>query len=714
MGQLIVVILVIAIIIAILNVAIPFCGLTLLFLSENLLSGADRLLGSWAFLSPWVSWFIMGSLCAGLLHFAVFEAPKLHRPAAAPVIVLLVIGLLSATLLAGPLFTRAKFNGISASIRNIVSVIGNKQKSSVISNKGQTPIPAGVYVRDTSGKDRFANIGDYFEVSSTGASGTFTTKGKTARFIFSSPSCFTNASGFQTVYLSDTMRFTVHPEALTAKTSSWIHWKGGSTNIEYSENKGLWSSIRSSQQAFNFVLDQSGILTFNGIPLSRNLRPDEWVKISPLSPSGKYRVAMKWDYDHGGSDLHIIDFKSSRVVVRWIPGFYGFQSRCLWSPDERYLLIQYSSEDLGDIYCCDLGANMFRKVPFASFAKMNKDTALELQFATLDSAVWNSPLTFKSKINIYCNNFNFRFCNKFHGPIRNYWGFVDASTLSIGYSTPIVYDSISQEMNQTELPSTTSHGFQSPMLAAILDSTILLHGQAFDSVLVLAWPFTLTFDSLNPFSGRLMGKLTWTTLNAIHSIEGGDSGDKFSFIETGFLKQGNAVLGNRYILDSMYLGFWHGHWQQAMGDIGKRFWIDCRPIFRRLLEKYAGPEWRLETFEDQARNMNVNDSQCLKTLDFCGVGDFNGDGRMDAVVGACKKDSSDFNALFVFFGPSFDHPAMLRGGQPFRIVAPGSAKGFSADSLTWKNDAIESYYWGISSWLVYWDGQGLIRYNLTD
>jgi hypothetical protein len=87
---------------------------------------------------------------------------------------------------------------------------------------------------------------------------------------------------------------------------------------------------------------------------------------------------------------------------------------------------------------------------------------------------------------------------------------------------------------------------------------------------------------------------------------------------------------------------------------------------------------------------------------------------MDAVVGACKKDSSDFNALFVFFGPSFDHPAMLRGGQPFRIVAPGSAKGFSADSLTWKNDAIESYYWGISSWLVYWDGQGLIRYNLTD
>ncbi|MEQ8191535.1 MAG: hypothetical protein ABRQ39_26450 [Candidatus Eremiobacterota bacterium] len=62
------------------------------------------------------------------------------------------------------------------------------------------------------------------------------------------------------------------------------------------------------------------------------------------------------------------------------------------------------------------------------------------------------------------------------------------------------------------------------------------------------WPFKIKFTYLNKSSGTFQGEIEWTSLNAIHKIEGTISGKKIYFKETEYIKQGGAYLNIVYDL----------------------------------------------------------------------------------------------------------------------------------------------------------------------
>jgi hypothetical protein len=60
------------------------------------------------------------------------------------------------------------------------------------------------------------------------------------------------------------------------------------------------------------------------------------------------------------------------------------------------------------------------------------------------------------------------------------------------------------------------------------------------------YPFKLHFSSFNKATGRWSGEIEWTTLQAIHKVEGTLSDITLTFKEVEFIKKGNAVLGADY------------------------------------------------------------------------------------------------------------------------------------------------------------------------
>ena len=63
------------------------------------------------------------------------------------------------------------------------------------------------------------------------------------------------------------------------------------------------------------------------------------------------------------------------------------------------------------------------------------------------------------------------------------------------------------------------------------------------------WPFVLKIIIFNNSNNTWVGELTWSTLNAIHRVEGKVNGSSISFKETDFIKRGNAVIGCIYNLN---------------------------------------------------------------------------------------------------------------------------------------------------------------------
>ncbi|MCD6184646.1 MAG: hypothetical protein J7K84_02465 [Deltaproteobacteria bacterium] len=63
------------------------------------------------------------------------------------------------------------------------------------------------------------------------------------------------------------------------------------------------------------------------------------------------------------------------------------------------------------------------------------------------------------------------------------------------------------------------------------------------------WPFSLHVKSLDHSDGKWIGEIKWITLNAVHKVEGTIIGAKIRFVETDFIKKGNAIIGCIYTLD---------------------------------------------------------------------------------------------------------------------------------------------------------------------
>jgi hypothetical protein len=60
------------------------------------------------------------------------------------------------------------------------------------------------------------------------------------------------------------------------------------------------------------------------------------------------------------------------------------------------------------------------------------------------------------------------------------------------------------------------------------------------------WPCVFTVKSYNPETGEFTGTLEWTSLNALHAIEGTFKDNILTFTETEFITKGNAVLDVSY------------------------------------------------------------------------------------------------------------------------------------------------------------------------
>ncbi len=85
----------------------------------------------------------------------------------------------------------------------------------------------------------------------------------------------------------------------------------------------------------------------------------------------------------------------------------------------------------------------------------------------------------------------------------------------------------------------------------------------------VAWPFKLTL--IGPDNdGSISGQIEWTTLNAIHQIEGSKTSTGLTFTETAYIKKGNAILDCRYDLKpdgNSFKGVWGGCGGGHGGDI---------------------------------------------------------------------------------------------------------------------------------------------------
>jgi sulfatase modifying factor 1 len=82
LGGCIGIIVVAAIVVAVIGVILQVLYFGVLFITANIVAGADKLLSAIPFLPPALSWAVIGAAVGALLYFAVREAPRLNRPAA--------------------------------------------------------------------------------------------------------------------------------------------------------------------------------------------------------------------------------------------------------------------------------------------------------------------------------------------------------------------------------------------------------------------------------------------------------------------------------------------------------------------------------------------------------------------------------------------------------------------------------------------------------
>ncbi len=90
------------------------------------------------------------------------------------------------------------------------------------------------------------------------------------------------------------------------------------------------------------------------------------------------------------------------------------------------------------------------------------------------------------------------------------------------------------------------------------------------------WPLDLEITSYTSSNGKWAGTITWKNLNAVHKVEGTISTKDMSFVETAYIKKGQALLGCKYSFKispdgGMLSGRVTGEWKCGQsGDV----WIE--------------------------------------------------------------------------------------------------------------------------------------------
>jgi hypothetical protein len=161
MPQLIAAILIIVLIIAV----IAFLVVLMLFISVNLLATADKFLGSWTFVPPYVSWALNGFFIGSLSFFAVREAPKLNRPDIQPFIIggfflLIIITPLIGPMIIGPTIAHKNANNAPTNLA-IVTVLKN-----VVNIRENPSMNAKIIAKSYRGErlDVLESQGDWYRV----------------------------------------------------------------------------------------------------------------------------------------------------------------------------------------------------------------------------------------------------------------------------------------------------------------------------------------------------------------------------------------------------------------------------------------------------------------------------------------------------------------------------------------------------------------------
>ena len=100
-----------------------FLGYCLFFLCANFLAICDYLFGGWRFVTPPVSWALVGFFIGTILYFAIKESGKLSRPGVQPMLVVICCPLL---FLSSVIFACFEEHGISSSAYQVTSVRSNE------------------------------------------------------------------------------------------------------------------------------------------------------------------------------------------------------------------------------------------------------------------------------------------------------------------------------------------------------------------------------------------------------------------------------------------------------------------------------------------------------------------------------------------------------------------------------------------------------------
>lgn len=210
-------------------------------------------------------------------------------------------------------------------------------------------------------------------------------------------------------------------------------WEKGSTVTDYATVNKIWLTVQPGSSAYGIALDKSGKIFLNRKYLYR-LNSGQCIRISPLSPSKKYRAVISWDFDKGGFELLVIDLQSGIIAASDSQNChkgYILASWINWSSNERYALIAPGGEGIQELAYIDLKTKEVKDVPLKRFEKEYKKGIKEMQLTDLNSVRWISNLIYKVSISLFCNFYDDTDCPD--KPFRIYEATVNIPKGTIDY-----------------------------------------------------------------------------------------------------------------------------------------------------------------------------------------------------------------------------------------------------------------------------------------
>lgn len=229
-----------------------------------------------------------------------------------------------------------------------------------------------------------------------------------------------------------------HNYILDESGGKWKIWQGGNTRVDYTKKFSLWLVINRGQTENGFTLEKDGFVYLDGKRLVNFKKGFECVKLSPLSPSERFFIAMSWDFDKGGIEVFIIDLKNKSVVARYnsnwrgypIPSFADWVS---WSPSERYVLISPGGEGVRELMYLDLKTGIAKEVPLKRLERTYGKGIKEMQLTEIKTVTWVNDHMFRTHIGIFCNPYDDNKCRGKFKPRRIYEAKMDLDIGKIDY-----------------------------------------------------------------------------------------------------------------------------------------------------------------------------------------------------------------------------------------------------------------------------------------